>query len=88
MQQSGNENLTNEQQSVLKHKEQLKSKINEIYDISEHSLVFSKKTEMLNTSDTDFAYLNNEVSYFFIFSIYINPLFTPNWLTNFQFHFR
>ena len=54
--------LTQEQQSVLRHKEQIRSKIEEIYDISEHSLVFSKVTETLNTSGIDYAYLNNEVN--------------------------
>ena len=53
--------LNDEQQLVLNHKEKIKNQIKEIYGISEHSLVFSKTFEKLNTSGIDFAYLNNEV---------------------------
>lgn len=59
--QSNRLELTNEQQSVLKHKELIINQIPEIYDVSEHSLVFSKTFEKLNTNGVDFAYLNNQV---------------------------
>lgn len=53
--------LTEEQQLVLSHKEKIISQIQEVYNISSHDLVFSKGDETLNTSGLDFAYLNDEV---------------------------
>ena len=53
--------LSEEQRSVLEHKERIKRAISEIYDISEHSLVFSKNTERLNENHADYAHLNEEV---------------------------
>ena len=53
--------LTDEQRSVQEHREAIKHSIGEVYDISEHSLVFSKQTEKLSENHADYAYLNEEV---------------------------
>lgn len=61
LQATDRQDLTEEQQTVLRHKNHIINNLEDVINISEHSLVFSKKTETLNTSDIDFAYLNNEV---------------------------